>query len=55
MFNLFKLIQGIKKGTMNNVGWGSDKEKRSHMGKMGTLNFGTDFANLGIGKGFGGW
>lgn len=27
MFNLFKTIQGIKKGYMHNVGWGENKEK----------------------------
>jgi hypothetical protein len=55
MFNLFKTIQGIKKGYMHNVGWGETKEKGGSAGGMGTLNFGTDFASMGLGQGFGGW
>ena len=53
MFNLFKTIQGIKKGYMHHVDWGDNKEIENPLGGMGPLNFGIDFASMGLGPGLG--
>lgn len=49
MYNLFKVVQGIKKGFMNKVNWGEDKQKDNRTGGMGNINFGTFLASMNLG------